>query len=134
MKYRIAQPEDLEACAACVASTHYYMPVNFADIGGTILLAEDDDGVQGVVWSCRSGILAFVDYLSVTPKYQGSGLGARLLIKGMAIMRRVGVRQVRSWVHYDNHEAIKMDMKFGVLDGPYAQVVTLLESDEDNGN
>jgi GNAT superfamily N-acetyltransferase len=110
------------------------MPVNFADIGGSILLAEDDDGIQGVIWGCRSGTLAFSDYLAVTPEFQGSGLGARLALKAMAIMRRLGVRQVRSWVHYDNHSAIQMNLKLGVLDGPYAQVVTLLEREEDNGN
>ena len=134
MKYRIAQPEDLEACAACVASTGYYMPVDFASIGGGVLLAEDVDGIQGVIWGCRTGTLAFSDYLSVTPKYQGSGLGARLAIKGMAIMRKMGVKQVRSWVHYDNHSAISMDMKLGILDGPYAQVVTLLHKDKNDGN
>ena len=132
MEYRIAQPEDFAVCAECVASTEYYRPVDFGDIGGTILLAEDVDGIQGVVWSCRTGNLAFVDYLAVTPKYQGSGLGARLLLKGMAVLKKLGVREVRSWVHYDNHRATQMDMKFGALDGPYAQVVTLLGVDHGN--
>ena len=126
MHYRIAQPEDFAACAECVASTEYYRPVDFGKIGGTILLAENEEGVQGVVWSCRSGDLAFVDYLAVTPELQGSGLGARLLIKGMAVMREVGVREVRSWVHYDSPRTVQMDLKLGTLDGPYAQVVTIL--------
>lgn len=126
MQYRIAKPEDLEACSACVASTGYYYQVDFAEIGGLVLLAEDDEGVQGVVWAARSGNIAFADYLAVTPKYMGSGLGARLIIRGCYVLKKMGVKQIRSCVHYDNREALRIDSKLGALDGPYAQSVIVL--------
>jgi len=133
MKYRIAKPEDLEGCTECIKSTGYFLPVDFKDIGGTVLLAEDKDGIQGVVWACRSGKLAFADYLAVTPKYQGSGLGARLLLKGIKVLKELGVDQIRTTVHYDNTAVLSMYQRLAIMDGPYAQVALILRK-EDHGS
>ena len=125
MRYRIAHPEDFDDCAECVASTGYYMPVDFEAIQGIVLMAENEDGVQGVVWAARSGARAFADYLAVRPDYQGTGLGLRLIAKGCAILRKLGVKQIQSITHYDNKEAMRINRALGIVDGPYA--ITILD-------
>ena len=124
MKYRIATKDDFEACAECVASTGYYSPVDFNDTGGTILLAENEKGVQGIVWATRAGSIAYTDFLAVRPEYKGTGLGIRLVTRGAAILQKMGVRQIRSYVHMSNTGALKMNGRLGaIMDSPYALAI-----------
>ena len=132
MQYRIAKPEDLAACTACAEADGHNMAVKFEDMGGIVLLAENDDGIQGVVWAVKTGTLALADYLVVTPEYRGSGLGARLLIKGLRILKELGVRHVRSSVHVDNTAALSFHGRLGILDGPYVGVSLILGADSDD--
>ena len=132
MKYRIAGQEDLEACSECVASTGYYDPIDFRRVGGIVLLAENDEGVQACVWAMGSGDLVHTDYLSVRPKFQGSGLGVRLLLRGLKVLQGLGVKKVRSMVSADNAVADKMNRKLAKMSGPYYLAEYNLEAT--NGN
>jgi len=119
MKYRLANPNDLKACEECIASTEYYPPVDLASLRGMVLLAENEAGIQGVVWAAVSGARAYTDFLAVRPEVN-AGLGIRLIVRGVKLLERIGVKEIYSTVHYSNKEAIKLNARLGKVDGPYA--------------
>lgn len=122
MRYRIATHKDHADIEDCIASTEYYPPVDASLMDGTFVVAEDNKGkIVGCVWFMHYGRNSYLDYLAVSPKYQHSGMGVRLLIKAREILKRRGVRYVRSAIHLTNLEAIRLAPAFGaIVHGPYA--------------
>lgn len=122
MKYRIATHKDHAAIEDVIASTGYYPPQDASLMDGTFIVAEDKEGaLQGCVWIMHYGRNAYLDYLAVRPKFQHSGMGVRLLIKAREVLKRRGVRFVRSVVLLENTEALRLAPAFGcACHGPYA--------------
>ena len=111
MHYRIAGPEDLKACSDIVTKCRYYGDIDFAKMGGLVLLAEDDDGIQGCVWAIGGGEYAIADFLAVSEKYFNSGLGVRLVLRGLRVLERMGIRRVQSHVYIGNEVAMRMNRR-----------------------
>ena len=79
MKYRLAGFEDWPAVTEVLASTGYYQPVDAALLDGPVIVAENEDGIQGCIWAITTGRHAYVDLLGVRPKFQGSRVGVKLM-------------------------------------------------------
>lgn len=122
MKYRIGTYKDHADIEDVIASTGYYPPVDASLMDGTFVVAERNDGqIVGCVWVMHYGRNAYLDYLAVRPQLQHLGIGVRLLVKLRAILKRRGVRYVRSCVHLSNLEALKLVSAFGgITHSPYA--------------
>ncbi len=122
MRYRIATHKDHADIEDVIASTEYYPPVDASLMDGTFIVAEDNEGaIVGCVWIMHYGRNSYLDYLSVCPKYQHSGLGVRLLVKVRETLKRRGVRYVRSAIHLSNTEALRLGPAFGaIMHGPYS--------------
>ena len=122
MKYRIGTHKDHAEIEDCIASTEYYPPVDASLMDGTFVVAEHESGeIVGCLWMMHYGRNAYFDYLSVRPKYQHIGLGIRLLVRGREILKRRGVRYIRSMIHLSNVETLRLAPAFGaILHAPYA--------------
>lgn len=124
MTYRIGTYKDHADIEDCISSTEYYAPVDASLMDGTFIVAENDDGIiVGCVWVMHYGRNAYVDYLAVRPAYQHKGVGIKLLTKLRHVLKRRGVRYVRSNVHLQNLEAIRVSKALGaIVHSPYALV------------
>lgn len=122
MRYRIATHKDHADIEDCIASTGYYPPVDASLMDGTFVVAESREGqIMGCVWVMHFGRNAYIDYLAVRPKLQHGGTGVRLLVKMREVLKRRGVRFVRSVILLENTEALRLGPAFGALThGPYA--------------
>lgn len=122
MKYRIGTYKDHADIEDVIASTDYYPPVDASLMDGTFVVAERRDGqIVGCAWVMHYGRNAFLDFLAVRPQYQHKGIGIKLLLKLKHILKRRGVRYVRSTIHLSNLEALRVGQAFGaMLHSPYA--------------
>lgn len=122
MRYRIATHKDHADIEDCIASTGYYKPLDASLMDGTFLVAEDGEKqIIGVVWVMHYGRNAYIDYLAIRPKHQHLGIGVHLLVKMREILKRRGVRYVRSVIHLSNTEALKLAPALGAIThAPYA--------------
>jgi ribosomal protein S18 acetylase RimI-like enzyme len=105
-----------------IASTGYYPPQDASVMDGTFIVAENKEGqLMGCLWIMHYGRNAYLDYLAVRPQLQHSGMGIRLLIKAREVLKRRGVRFVRSVIKLDNTEALRIAPALGAMThGPYA--------------
>lgn len=135
MKYRIGTHKDHAEIEDIIASTDYYPPVDASLMDGTFVVAEHPDGqLIGCAWVMHYGRNAFLDYLAVRPSWQHKGIGVRLLVKVRHILKRRGVRYVRSQIHLSNVEALRVAVAMGsALHSPYALCFTDLGAPK-NGN
>ena len=122
MKYRVGTHKDHTEIEDIIASTEYYPPVDASLMDGTFVVAEDREGqLVGCAWIMHYGRNAYLDYLAIRPKYQHLGLGIRLLVKVREILKRRGVRYVRTTVHLSNLEALRLAPAMGMtVHSPYA--------------
>lgn len=122
MKYRIGTYKDHADIEDVIASTDYYPPVDASLMDGTFVVAEDKGNqIVGCVWVMHYGRNAYLDYLAVRPQYQHKGVGVRLLAKLRHVLKRRGVRYVRSCIHLSNAEALRLGSAFGGMShSPYA--------------
>lgn len=122
MRYRIATHKDHADIEDCIASTGYYPAVDASLMDGTFIVAESKDKtIEGVLWMMHYGRNAYIDYLAVRPAHQHIGMGIRLLVKGREVLKRRGVRYVRSCIHLSNTEALRLVPAFGAIShAPYA--------------
>lgn len=127
MKYRVATAQDLESATECIASTGYFNEVRAEALDGVLIVAVQDGRVMSTVWAMVCGRHAYVDYLSVRPELQGTGIGVRMLYKLYQYLRKVGILYARSHIHGSNMEVCKVAAKMGsVLDAPYVVTHTYL--------
>jgi ribosomal protein S18 acetylase RimI-like enzyme len=122
MKYRIGTYKDHADIEDVIASTGYYPPVDASLMDGTFVVAEREDAqIVGCVWVMHYGRNAYLDYLAVRPQLQHKGIGVRLLARLRQVLKRRGVRYVRSCIHLSNTEALKLGTAFGgITHSPYA--------------
>lgn len=132
MLYRIGTHKDFSDIEDCIASTEYYAPVDASIMDGTFVVAVNEHKqVMGCVWVMHFGRNAYVDYLAIRPGLQHKGVAVRLLTKLQHILRRRGVRYVRSCVHLSNLEAIRISKAFGsVVHSPYALCFVDLDAEK----
>ena len=109
MKYRIGTYKDHADIEDVIASTGYYPPVDASLMDGTFVVAEQADGqIVGCLWVMHYGRSAYIDYLAVRPSHQHQGTGIKLLAKMRTVLKRRGVRYIRSLVHLSNAETLKI--------------------------
>lgn len=121
MKYRIGTWKDHAEIEDCINSTGYYGEVDASLLDGTFIVAEDESGIVGCVWTFHYGRNAFIDYLAVRPEIQHKGLGVRLLARMRALLKKRGVRFVRGWTLLTHVEMIRIWQAFGAaIHSPYA--------------
>ena len=97
MLYRPARVEDWPAITELVNDSSTYAPADAAVLadGGVWLVAEDDEGVAGCIWTLMSGRHAFVEYLVVRPDCR-NGTGVRLAVYAARQLKKAGVQYVRA--------------------------------------
>jgi GNAT superfamily N-acetyltransferase len=115
MNYRLMRTGEEEAVNQCIASSGYYLPVDVGRLGGLTLVAEDNGKIVACIWCAVSGEIAFCDYLAVSREYRHTGVGIYLQISLRRVLKELGVRVIKCWVHRANAEALKMHEKFGSL-------------------
>ena len=122
MRYRIGTWKDHAEIEDCINSTGYYSQVDVSLLDGTFIVAEDSDGqIVGCVWTFHFGRNSYIDFLSVRPDIQHSGLGVRLLAKMRALLKKRGVRFVRGCTILNNLEMVRIWQAFGAkIHSPYA--------------
>lgn len=88
------------------------------DRGATLLTLADGDRLAGYFFGraeAESGE-AYVDLVGVAPEYQGRGLGRRLMLAGLAELRRLpGLRQVNLTVAANNTTAMRLYDSLGFV-------------------
>jgi len=86
--------------------------------GATLLTLADGDRLAGYFFGraeAESGE-AYVDLVGVAPDYQGRGLGRRLMLAGLAELRRLpGLRQVNLTVAANNTTAMRLYDSLGFV-------------------
>ncbi len=123
MQYQIATPAMLPDCQKLVDETGYYSPVQLSDIGGMVVVGLKAERPVACIWVCLTGNRAYVDYLAVHPDHKGAGV--RLLITGLAMLRRMGIAEIKYDVHQDNDEMFRMSSTFGADYGGFHAKYTM---------
>lgn len=122
MRYRIGTWKDHAEIEDCINSTDYYSQVDVSLLDGTFIVAEDKDKqIVGCIWVFHFGRNAYIDFLSVRPALQHSGLGVKLIAKMRRLLKKRGVRFVRGCTILDNVEMVRIWQAFGAsIHSPYA--------------
>lgn len=104
MVYRVADISDLPAIQEFVAKQEYFLPVEPCTLGGTWLVAVNDQGeIRGTLWFFHQAPHAYVDY------WAGSGMIAAKL--GMLLQnacKMLGIEYVRGVIADKNDVASRM--------------------------
>ena len=111
MQYQIADSAMLAKCQELLDNSGYYSAIQLSDIGGMVVVGVADEKPVACVWVCLTGTRAYVDYLVADPAHKGAGV--RLLVKGIALLRRMGVREIKFDVHQDNEEVFRIAAVMG---------------------
>jgi ribosomal protein S18 acetylase RimI-like enzyme len=82
------------------------------DLGGKLLVLEDQGMIIGSSWMTVDGRRLFLHHFCIHPSRQGEGLGTRLAEKSMEFIKETGL-QVKLEVHKDNHIAKHLYEKLG---------------------
>ncbi len=95
---------------------HHFVPMTEEHLKEPCLVAIVGGHVRGVIWASigASKSIAYIDYLAVNP--ENKGLGVKLIVAGMAWMKRLGVRKVVSVIrqHPDFAEALRINRWAGM--------------------
>ncbi len=90
---------------------HRFTPMTEDHLKDPCLVALVGGHVRGVIWASvgTSKSMAFIDYFAVNPN--NKGLGTKLIMAGMSLMRRLGVKKVVSVIraHPDFAEALRLN-------------------------
>lgn len=79
-----------------------------------LLVAEVDGDLRGVHWTKQRGSgVGEVYNLAVRPEAQGSGLGAHLLLAGLAHLADLGCHEVLLWVDLANERGVRLYTSHG---------------------
>jgi len=115
MDYRPAIHADWAAIGEYIASKDYFMPIDPAQLGGSWLLAIQDNKIRGTIWTFTAQGNAFIDYWTADTPQIAAHLGAFMYHN----LQLNGIKYVRAMIKTDNLVAQRMATKIfgmGIVD------------------
>ncbi|MBP1157082.1 MULTISPECIES: GNAT family N-acetyltransferase [unclassified Paenibacillus] len=79
----------------------------------TFVDAAAGDKAAGFIALKRERGRLLIDMLAVNPKYQGQGIGSRLMLQAQRTANTYGLREIVLWVDEDNLQAQRFYIKHG---------------------
>jgi len=111
MQYSILTPDQLPLAAQLIDESGYYSPVQLDKLGGMVVGGWDGEKLVTSLWVALTGHRAYLDY--VVAHHAHKGASVRLLLKGKAMLCKLGISEVVFHVHPDNEEVIRIAQVFG---------------------